>query len=191
MAYIIMTGRHKLQQIRKPPAMKNSKDHMKNEVVPDQGVPPVYIKNEDVSENKGKIDYSDVFVLPTIKTRYFSMLIDIFVIVVVAIAVSYIFEAIGEIPDYLRVIVFIIVFILYEPILVTLGSTVGQYFLNIRVRKFKDPGKKVLFPLLLIRLTVKALLGWISFITVTFNINRRAIHDIASGSIVIAQRIEK
>jgi len=189
MAYIIMTGRHKLQQIRKPQAMKNSKDHMKTEVVPDQGVPPVYIKNEDVSENKGKIDYSDVFVLPTIKTRYFSMLIDICVIVVVAIGASYFFEAIGEVPDYLRVIVFIIVFILYEPILVTLGSTVGQYFLNIRVRRFKDPGKRVLFHLLLLRLTVKALLGWISFITVTFNINRRAIHDIASGSIVIAQRI--
>ena len=37
----------------------------------------------------------------------------------------------------------------------------------------------------MIRYPVKLLLGWISFLTINSNPKRRAIHDLASGSVMI------
>jgi uncharacterized RDD family membrane protein YckC len=119
------------------------------------------------------------------------MLIDGIVILLLALGISTLLEKLGQVPDYARGILFVIVVVLYEPILVTIGTTVGQFFLNIRVRDFKNPGNKLAFPLVLLRFIVKIFLGWLSFITVTFNINRRAIHDFASGSIIISNKIEE
>ncbi|MBE0676394.1 MAG: RDD family protein [Bacteroidales bacterium] len=171
--------------------MNTTQEEQKNKDVPNQDVLPVFIKYENVDEAKDKIDYSKAFVLPSIKTRYFSTLIDICVIFLIALGISQLFEAIALVSGFVRGTLFVVVFILYEPILVSLGSTVGQYFLGLRVRRFNNPEKKVLFPILIIRVLVKYILGWLSFITVTFNTNRRAIHDFVSGSIVIAQRIDK
>jgi uncharacterized RDD family membrane protein YckC len=151
---------------------------------------PLYIKIDDIDEKKGKIDYSKVYVLPSIKTRYFSMLIDIIVILMIALGITALFEKLGQVPDYVRGILFVLVVVLYEPILVAIGTTLGQLLLDIRVRDFKNPEKKLVFPLVLLRFILKLLLGWLSFITVTFDINRRAIHDLASGSIMIANKIE-
>jgi hypothetical protein len=157
----------------------------------DQVLPPVFVKIEETQKDNDKevTDYSKVYVLPSIKTRFFSMLIDIVVIFLISLAISSLFEKIGQVPNYVRVIVFVIVVILYEPILVSLGSTVGQLVLNIRVRNFRNPDKRLVFHLAVLRLIVKALLGWLSFITVTFNINRRAIHDFAGHSIMISNKI--
>lgn len=165
-------------------------DNLTNKDILGQELPPVFIKTEELIEKKETIDYSKVYVLPTIKTRYFSMLIDVIVILLLALGISTILEKIGQVPDYVRGILFVIVIILYEPILVTFGTTIGQLLLNIRVRQFKNPEKKLAFYLVILRFIIKIFLGWLSFITVTFNINRRAIHDFASGSIMIANKIE-
>ena len=171
--------------------MTESKEFTANEDTIEQEILPVYIKKESTIDNNEPIDYSKVYILPSIKTRYFSMLIDICIIFLLTLGISSLFELIGEVPDYVRGILFVIVFILYEPILITIGSTVGQYLLKIRVRRFNNPEKKVLFPLLLLRLIVKGTLGWLSFITVTFNLNRRAIHDFVCGSIMVAEKIKE
>jgi len=171
--------------------MTDSEEFNENQDLNRQDNNPIYIKTESIILPKDPVDYSKVYILPSIKTRYFSMLIDICVIFLLALGVSSLFELIGEVPDTIRGILFVIVFILYEPILITFGATVGQFILHIRVRRFNNPEKKVLFPLLVLRLLAKGLLGWLSFITVTFNADRRAIHDYLSGSIVIADKIHK
>jgi len=150
-----------------------------------------FVKAEEISVKKEKIDYSKVYELPTIKTRYISILIDAGCIVLLSIAAATIFDKIGQVPDYLRGVIFALIFVLYEPILVSFGCTTGQLLMNIRVRDFKNPQKKLNILLVLIRFIVKIFLGWLSFLTVTFNINRRAIHDFASGSIMIANKIEQ
>lgn len=149
----------------------------------------VFIQSEDVQKPEKK-DYSKVYVLPTIKTRYISMLIDIVIIVLISLAISSVFEMIGKIPALVKAIFFVVVVLLYEPILISSGTTVGQFLLNLRVRNFKNPDQKLTFHLAVVRTIVKILLGWLSFVTVTFNVNRRAIHDFASGSIMISQRIK-
>jgi uncharacterized RDD family membrane protein YckC len=163
-------------------------DYFKNDDAVGQESQTVFIKTEGISENQAKIDYSKVYELPSIKTRYFSMLIDVIMILLLALGISSLFEKIGQVPDYVRGILFVVVVILYEPILVTFGTTIGQLLLNIRVRNFSNPTKKLTFPLVLLRFIIKIFLGWISFISVTFNVNRRAIHDFASGSIMIANK---
>lgn len=165
-------------------------DDLRNKDILGNEMPPVFIITEKIREKKETIDYSKVYVLPTIKTRYFSMLIDVVVVLMLTLGITFLLEKIGEVPDYVRGILFVVVVILYEPILVTFGTTIGQLFLNIRVRQFNNPEKKLAFPIVLIRFIIKIFLGWLSFITVTFNINRRAIHDFASGSIMIANKID-
>lgn len=134
---------------------------------------------------KQVIDHSVSFDLPSIKIRYFSTLIDVLVILGLALGISSLFETLGEVPDYIRGITFLFVFILYEPLLVSFGCTVGQLVTNVRVRNFKHTSKKLKLHLAIIRTLIKATLGWISLITITFNKNRLAIHDYVSNSIVL------
>jgi uncharacterized RDD family membrane protein YckC len=157
----------------------------------EQDLSPVFLKSEELTNKTELIDYSKIYVLPTIRTRYFSVLIDVIVILLISLAISALFEKIGEVPGYIRAILFVIVVFLYEPILVAFGATIGQLILEIRVRKIGNPEKKLAFFQAVLRTLVKIILGWLSFITVTFNINRRAIHDFASRSIVISNKLDK
>ena len=118
-----------------------------------QDIPPVFLKSEEIPEEKKKVDYSKTYVLPSIKIRYFSTLIDLLVIIGLSLGISSLFEKIGEVPNYVRAIAFVVVFILYEPILVSLGATVGQLILNIRVKSFKNPQKKLSVLLAVVRTT--------------------------------------
>lgn len=153
---------------------------------PEDIIAPLFVKTEDVAEiKKEKVNYSTIYELPSLKTRFFSMLIDGVCILLMAYGLSVLFSAIGEVPGFVRGITFALFLVLYEPILISLGCTIGQSFMNIRVRSFRNPEKKLNFLFGLARFTIKILLGWLSFITVTFNENRRAIHDMASGSIMI------
>ena len=156
-----------------------------------QDLIPQFVTVEEILKKKEKIDYSKVFELPTIKTRYISIIIDVICILLLSFGIATIFDKLEQVPDYVRGSIFVIVIICYEPILITLGSTIGQRIMNIRVRDFKNPEKKLNVFLVLLRFIVKIFFGWLSFITVTFNINRRAIHDYASGSIMIANKIER
>jgi len=123
--------------------------------------------------------------LPSIKTRYFSMLIDMLMIVLLALGFSSLFEMMGQVPDYIRGLIFFIVVILYEPILISFGCTIGQLLMSIRVRNHRKPSRKIWIGNAIIRLFAKVFLGWLSFITISFNAQRRAIHDMVSGSVVI------
>ena len=117
------------------------------------------------------------------------MLIDVFVLVLIYIGITSLLERIGEVPGFVKGILFVVVVLLYEPILITTCSTFGQLFMNLRVRNFKHPEKKLTFHMAILRTFVKILLGWLSFVTVTFNVNRRAIHDFASDSVMISNKI--
>ena len=123
----------------------------------------IFISSEKNAEKK-KIDYSGTYILPSIKTRYFSTLIDVLVIAVISLLIAFLFEKIGNVSTSVRIILFFVVFIFYEPLLVSFGATVGQLVLNIRVRNFKNPKQKLFITLAIIRTFFKVILGWLSFI---------------------------
>jgi len=153
-----------------------------------QDINPVFIQTEKVREKKEKIDHSQSFELPSIKTRYTSMLIDVLLIILISLGIAELLDSRNEIPGYVRGILFLIVVILYEPFLISFACTFGQLLMRIRVKKFRNPNERICIVNAIFRSIIKATLGWLSFITVTFNSNRRAIHDYVCGSIVIIKK---
>jgi hypothetical protein len=74
--------------------------------------------------------------------------------------------------------------LLYEPLLVALtGSTVGHYLCNLRVVDNKTGGNINFFKAVL-RTLLKAVLGWLSFVTMATTRRHQAIHDLATHSTV-------
>jgi uncharacterized RDD family membrane protein YckC len=72
----------------------------------------------------------------------------------------------------------------YEPLCTGRFVTVGQWVAGVRVRRF-DSGERIGVPRAFARIWVKVVLGIFSFLVIPFIPGRRAIHDLATGSIVI------
>jgi uncharacterized RDD family membrane protein YckC len=126
---------------------------------------------------------------PDLKTRVQSTFIDTMLMVALMFAFATILEKInpgqeGE-DGAIRAILFISVWGLYEPVAMTIGCTLGNYMMKIRSRQFNDDKKRINIFQAFLRFVVKVLLGWLSFITISSNKERRAIHDFAAGSVMI------
>jgi uncharacterized RDD family membrane protein YckC len=123
---------------------------------------------------------------PQVLIRVKASFVDVVVLLVLMIIISSIFQNIGSVNDYARIIAFIFVFFLYDPLLISiLGGTIGHLVCGLRVRKESNEERIIPFHLAIIRFMVKAFLGWISLLTVTGNKKGRAIHDSIVGSVVV------
>jgi uncharacterized RDD family membrane protein YckC len=124
---------------------------------------------------------------PDLKTRVQSTFIDLLFMVVLMLGAAKIFDKGGdeEIAGWVKGLVFIGIWVIYEPVATMLGSTLGNYLMKIRVRKKGDTGQRLNIIQALARFIIKFFLGWLSFLTIHSNKERRAIHDLAVGSIVI------
>jgi uncharacterized RDD family membrane protein YckC len=81
--------------------------------------------------------------------------------------------------------------LLYEPLLVALtGSTVGHYFRNLRVVDNRTGGNISFFKAV-VRTVLKAVLGWLSFVTMATTRRHQAIHDLATQSTVQIRNLTK
>jgi len=126
---------------------------------------------------------------PGVSLRVKAVVTDSIILVGSMVGVTYLFESFDNVPDYVRAIAFIFIFILYDPLFTSIfGGTIGHMVFGIRVKKEKDQQKNILFPLAIIRFIVKALLGWISLLTVSGNKKGKAIHDLLVGSVVIYKK---
>ena len=81
-------------------------------------------------------------------------------------------------------IVFIVALLSYEPLATSFYCTLGQAVMRFRVRNMADSGR-INPPQAYVRLLVKYALGILSFLTMPVRPDRRAIHDLAAGSIVV------
>ena len=123
---------------------------------------------------------------PLLVRRYQSALIDQIFILLILFFISQLLgnandQDIGAIKGY---ILFGIYFN-YEPVCNVLGCSAGNYVCRLRVRKFGNEKMRINILQAYIRYVVKILLGVISFFTVTSNKHKRAIHDMAAGSVVV------
>jgi uncharacterized RDD family membrane protein YckC len=123
---------------------------------------------------------------PGVANRVKAVVSDSVVTLILVIIVTYIFSIFENVPDNARIIAFIFIFFLYDPIFTSVfGGTIGHMMFGLRVKREKDQMKNILFPLAMIRFLVKVSLGWISLLTVSGNKKRKAIHDYLVGSVVI------
>lgn len=122
---------------------------------------------------------------PSLSDRIQSTFIDTVFIVILMFISSTILERYENPPDWIRIALFFGLWTVYEPVCTSLGFTIGNYLKGIRVRRNSDPAKKINIFQAFFRYLLKITLGWISFLTIHTNPQKRAIHDLAVGSVVI------
>lgn len=122
---------------------------------------------------------------PSLRDRFIGVILDNVTILLCFLLVSYISSEVLEISTNIKVFIFFGLLFLYEPLMTTFFCTVGQLFMGFRIRQLDDESSKINLLQAFGRLLLKYTLGWLSFLTVTFNEKKRAIHDFASGTIAI------
>ncbi|MDI9364160.1 MAG: RDD family protein [Flavobacterium sp.] len=122
---------------------------------------------------------------PQLSERIQSTFIDTLLIVALMFLSANLLDKFNNVPDEVRIAIFVGLWIVYEPLCMTTGCTLGNYIKGIRVKKYSNSTKRINIFQATIRYVVKILLGWISFLTINTNSKRRAIHDLISGSVMI------
>ena len=80
--------------------------------------------------------------------------------------------------------------LLYEPLLVSMtGGTIGHYLCNLRV--VDDRGGNISFVKAVVRVAIKSLLGWYSFIAMAITSRHQAVHDYLTRSTVQIRDLAK
>lgn len=126
---------------------------------------------------------------PSLLKRIQAMFIDVIIILAAFIGVTIFTDKFGDIPGSVKAVMLLFMFFLYDPLLTAFtGSTIGHKIMGLTVRKFDDPNRNISFGYALIRFATKSFLGWISFLTVTSNKYKRALHDMAGGSVIMCSR---
>ena len=143
-------------------------------------------ENSLTTDSNSRGDSAPQIEYPPLVKRFQSLFVDQLFIIVTMVLLSKLFSNESEeSTGALRGILFISLFLIYEPLCMAFGCTMGNYVSGIRVRKFKDPDQRINVFASYSRLIVKFFLGIISFFTVTSNKHKRAIHDMAAGSIMV------
>jgi uncharacterized RDD family membrane protein YckC len=105
-------------------------------------------------------------------------------IIGVFILSSYLLSYSTDVIAKLRFGIWLVVFLLYEPFCTSKLCTLGQKLMGIRVRTVSTLERISLIQAY-VRIVVKVFLGLISFFSIMFSKRKRAIHDFASGTIVV------
>ncbi len=143
------------------------------------------MSEENIKEQEFPVEET-VRVLPGVSARVKAAIFDNGVIIGMMILATMCLSAIDNPPDNLKMMVFIFIFFLYDPITTSfMGGTFGHRFAGIKVKRLSDESKNVILPLTLLRFVLKATLGVISLLIIPSNENRQAIHDTVVGSIVL------
>ncbi|QMU29887.1 RDD family protein [Adhaeribacter radiodurans] len=122
---------------------------------------------------------------PSLRRRLLSYSVDLFFIILVFMLTGVLIDYAGEAPNWLRGFVLLFMLFIYEPLFVSIfGGTLGHQLFRMRVVDEKTYENLSFLPAIG-RFLVKTFLGWLSFLTTTFNPRRRAIHDLAAGSLMV------
>lgn len=112
--------------------------------------------------------------------------VDALILIAMMFAASEILALFDEVPNFVRIVLFIFIFILYDPLLTSFyGGTIGHSMNGLGVRKDNDSDQNIRLHLAVLRFLLKSFLGWISLLTVTGNDKKQALHDFAANSVVV------
>jgi uncharacterized RDD family membrane protein YckC len=130
---------------------------------------------------------------PGLERRYFATIVDFFTIVFIIIATLRILEGLDVHTETARKWAILAPVFIYEAFLTSTFGTLGQHLFRFRVRRFRkgDPEirlKRINIVQAYIRLFLKYLLGALSCLTMPANPQRRALHDLTVGSVVIGTK---
>ena len=122
---------------------------------------------------------------PALSDRIQSTFIDSLFIVLLMCLFSGVLDRYERAPDWIRIALFVGLWAIYEPVATVLGGTIGNRIKGIRVRQHGNEQRRINLAQAYLRYVLKVSLGWISFLTMHSNSQRRAIHDFASSSVMV------
>jgi uncharacterized RDD family membrane protein YckC len=125
---------------------------------------------------------------PSLSDRFQSTFIDSLFIVTMMFICSSVLERYENVPDWVRIVLFFGLWGIYEPVCTSVGATIGNFAKNIRVRRVSGINRKINILQAFFRYVLKISLGWLSFVSIHFNPEKRAIHDLAVGSVMIKNK---
>ena len=96
---------------------------------------------------------------PELKERIQSSFIDAILIIIMMFVFAAILDRYENAPDWIRIVMFAGLFVIYEPVCIVFGCTLGNYLKGIRVRKNSDSTKRINIFQSLLRYPVKIFLG--------------------------------
>src|SRR5690349_23827825 len=88
---------------------------------------------------------------PLLTDRIQSTFIDTFFIILCMFGAAAVIDKFESVPDWVRITLFVLLVIIYEPLCTTFGATIGNYIKRIRVRQFINTSKRINFFQALIR----------------------------------------
>jgi uncharacterized RDD family membrane protein YckC len=144
-----------------------------------------HIRSESQPTAPSSSHIDNELIYPTIIRRYLSTFIDGMLILGIFILSSYLFSGDTDLMRTLRLGTILSMVFIYEPFCTSKLCTLGQKLMGIRVRTVSKLERIFLLQAYL-RIVVKIFLGFISFFSIIFSKRKRAIHDFASGTIVVA-----
>ncbi|GAB4284797.1 MAG: signal peptidase I [Marinilabiliales bacterium] len=123
---------------------------------------------------------------PIMSKRISALFFDIIIYVLLFQLADQIFTMTGSDNKLIKVVLFLGFGILYEGLFTSiLGCTIGHFIMNIRVKQIDNETKNIGIIHAILRVIFKAAFGIISFFSVSFNKERRAIHDYVAKSVVV------
>ncbi len=121
----------------------------------------------------------------TILDRTKSSTIDTLFLIGLAFIIAEILSYFEDVSTALKTILFTSL-VLYEPICVTFGATIGNHIMRIRIRRSSNESKKLNIIRSILRFFLKIIFGWISYVSIFKNPRKRTLHDLISGTTTIS-----
>lgn len=123
---------------------------------------------------------------PSLFDRTKAAMVDGVILMAALIITSDVLSSMENVPNYVKMVLMLFYFVLYEPLFLCInGGTIGHNFAGIKVKRYSNQEKNISFFAGIIRFFLKIGLGWISLITFFTSSNKRTLHDMASGSIML------
>ena len=142
-------------------------------------------------ENPLTADLNTSLQYPGVARRVKALFTDTLVMMLFMVLFTALFAQFEKAADVARIIAIVFIFLLYDPLFTSFtGATIGHRLFGLRVRDEQEPTKNIGFFKAFLRFLMKAFLGWISLLTVHGNPKRKAMHDMAVGSVVVFAREE-
>jgi uncharacterized RDD family membrane protein YckC len=121
----------------------------------------------------------------TLAKRVQAIIIDGVILSLTFIGLAVLLSSFESVSGLLKVLLVLLVLVLYEPILIwRTGSTLGQRWRGIRVRKLIHD-ERLNFGASVLRYFIKLILGSISLFFIMGTKDRQALHDLTVGSCVV------
>jgi uncharacterized RDD family membrane protein YckC len=145
------------------------------------------ILDEPAKENLSRTDSSITsYPYAGVSDRLKAIVADAVMLGIFMFIIAKLFAGMTHVSDPTRMMAFIFVFCLYDPLFTSIfGGTIGHLMNGLRVKQEKNQKRNIPIHAALVRFAVKACLGWLSLLTVSGNDKSRAIHDFVAGSVVV------